>query len=106
MNADRIARIRAMLESAFGTDFGHLAFPGFKESAVFRVLCNAPSGRYFNFNGTAGIWRRRAIGDAGGWRHDTLTEDTDLSYRAQLRGWRFVYLNDVVSPAERVRKLR
>jgi cellulose synthase/poly-beta-1,6-N-acetylglucosamine synthase-like glycosyltransferase len=58
------------------------------------------SGRFFNFNGTAGIWRRAAIEDAGGWSHDTLTEDMDLSYRAQLRGWEFVYLKDVVSPAE------
>ena len=58
------------------------------------------SGRFFNFNGTAGIWRRSAISDAGGWQHDTLTEDMDLSYRAQLRGWQFIYLPDVVSPAE------
>jgi cellulose synthase/poly-beta-1,6-N-acetylglucosamine synthase-like glycosyltransferase len=58
------------------------------------------AGRFFNFNGTAGIWRRQAILDAGGWQHDTLTEDMDLSYRAQLRGWNFVYLPDVVSPAE------
>ena len=58
------------------------------------------SGRFFNFNGTGGIWRRQAISDAGGWQHDTLTEDMDLSYRAQLKGWRFVYLPDVVSPAE------
>ena len=58
------------------------------------------SGRYFNFNGTAGIWRRRAIEDAGGWQHDTLTEDLDLSYRAQLHGWQFVYLLDLVTPAE------
>jgi cellulose synthase/poly-beta-1,6-N-acetylglucosamine synthase-like glycosyltransferase len=58
------------------------------------------SGRFFNFNGTAGIWRRVAIGDAGGWSHDTLTEDMDLSYRAQLKGWQFVYLPDVVSDAE------
>ena len=58
------------------------------------------SGRFFNFNGTAGVWRRAAIGDAGGWQHDTLTEDLDLSYRAQMRGWRFVYLPDLVSPAE------
>lgn len=49
-------------------------------------------GSFFNFNGTAGIWRRTAIEDAGGWQHDTLTEDTDLSYRAQLRGWKFVYV--------------
>ncbi len=58
------------------------------------------SGRWFNFNGTAGIWRRAAIDDAGGWSHDTLTEDLDLSYRAQLRGWQFVYLDDFVSPGE------
>jgi cellulose synthase/poly-beta-1,6-N-acetylglucosamine synthase-like glycosyltransferase len=58
------------------------------------------SGRFFNFNGTAGIWRKQAILDAGGWQHDTLTEDLDLSYRAQLRGWRFVYLSDLVAPAE------
>ncbi len=58
------------------------------------------SGRFFNFNGTAGVWRRRAIEDAGGWHHDTLTEDLDLSYRAQLRGWRFVFLPEVVAPAE------
>ena len=58
------------------------------------------SGRFFNFNGTAGVWRRHAIADAGGWQHDTLTEDLDLSYRAQMNGWRFVFLQDVVSPAE------
>jgi cellulose synthase/poly-beta-1,6-N-acetylglucosamine synthase-like glycosyltransferase len=58
------------------------------------------SGRFFNFNGTAGVWRRSTIEDAGGWQHDTLTEDLDLSYRAQLKGWKFVYLPDVVSPAE------
>ncbi len=53
-----------------------------------------------NFNGTAGVWRRAAIEDAGGWTHDTLTEDLDLSYRAQLRGWRIVYRPDLVCPAE------
>jgi cellulose synthase/poly-beta-1,6-N-acetylglucosamine synthase-like glycosyltransferase len=58
------------------------------------------AGLFFNFNGTAGIWRRAAIGDAGGWQHDTLTEDLDLSYRAQLRGWKFVFLPDLVAPAE------
>jgi cellulose synthase/poly-beta-1,6-N-acetylglucosamine synthase-like glycosyltransferase len=55
---------------------------------------------FFNFNGTAGIWRRASIEDAGGWQHDTLTEDTDLSYRAQIRGWRFLYLPDVDCPSE------
>ena len=58
------------------------------------------AGVFFNFNGTAGMWRRRAIGEAGGWQHDTLTEDTDLSYRAQLVGWKFKYLQDVECPAE------
>ncbi|MBX2798755.1 MAG: glycosyltransferase [Myxococcales bacterium] len=58
------------------------------------------SGRWFNFNGTAGIWRRQAIADAGGWQHDTLTEDLDLSYRSQLAGWKFLYLPEVVAPAE------
>ena len=58
------------------------------------------SGRFFNFNGTAGIWRRQAIEDAGGWQHDTLTEDLDLSYRAQLQGWRFVFRSDFTVPAE------
>jgi len=58
------------------------------------------SGRFFNFNGTAGIWRRTAIADAGGWQHDTLTEDLDLSYRAQLEGWKFVYAPAVECPSE------
>jgi len=60
----------------------------------------ARSHVFFNFNGTAGLWRRQAIEDAGGWEHDTLTEDTDLSYRAQLKGWKFIYLQDVECPAE------
>ena len=58
------------------------------------------TGRLFNFNGTAGMWRREAIASAGGWRSDTLTEDLDLSYRAQLAGWEFRYLPDMVAPAE------
>ena len=65
-----------------------------EHSARFR------SGLFFNFNGTAGIWRRAAIEDAGGWQHDTLTEDTDLSYRAQLRGWHFIYLPEIDCPSE------
>jgi cellulose synthase/poly-beta-1,6-N-acetylglucosamine synthase-like glycosyltransferase len=60
----------------------------------------ARSDVFFNFNGTAGMWRRQTIEDAGGWQHDTLTEDTDLSYRAQLKGWKFIYLQDVECPAE------
>jgi len=56
--------------------------------------------RFFNFNGTAGIWRRRCLEEAGGWEADTLTEDLDLSYRAQMAGWRFAFLEDVGVPAE------
>ena len=58
------------------------------------------SERFFNFNGTAGIWRRTAIDEAGGWEHHTLTEDLDLSYRAQLAGWKFRYLKDLAVPSE------
>ena len=58
------------------------------------------SGCFFNFNGTAGIWRRDTIQDAGGWQHDTLTEELDLSYRAQMKGWQFIFLPEVISPAE------
>ncbi len=57
-------------------------------------------GTFFNFNGTAGVWRRKAIDDAGGWEHDTLTEDTDLSYRAQLKGWKFLYLPQIECASE------
>jgi cellulose synthase/poly-beta-1,6-N-acetylglucosamine synthase-like glycosyltransferase len=70
---------------------GHFAI---EHSSRFR------SGLFFNFNGTAGIWRRTSIEDAGGWQHDTLTEDTDLSYRAQLRGWKFLYLPEIDCPSE------
>ena len=58
------------------------------------------AGLLFNFSGTGGMWRKSAIHGAGGWQHDTLTEDLDLSYRAQLKGWKFVYRQDVVSPSE------
>jgi hypothetical protein len=60
----------------------------------------AAAGCCFNFNGTAGVWRRRAIDEAGGWSQDTLTEDLDLSYRAQLAGWRFCFLADLAVPGE------
>jgi cellulose synthase/poly-beta-1,6-N-acetylglucosamine synthase-like glycosyltransferase len=60
----------------------------------------ARAGEFFNFNGTAGMWRRQAISDGGGWQHDTLTEDTDLSYRSQMAGWKFKYLPDVECPSE------
>jgi cellulose synthase/poly-beta-1,6-N-acetylglucosamine synthase-like glycosyltransferase len=58
------------------------------------------SGEFFNFNGTAGMWRVKAIEDGGGWQHDTLTEDTDLSYRSQMAGWKFKYLPEVECPSE------
>ncbi len=58
------------------------------------------SGRFFNFSGTAGIWRREAIDTAGGWQHDTLTEDLDLSFRSQLKRWKFLFLPEVETPAE------
>lgn len=57
-------------------------------------------GHFINFNGTGGVWRKKCIEDAGGWEYDTLTEDLDLSYRAQLKGWKFKYLENVRSPAE------
>ena len=58
------------------------------------------NGLFFNFNGTAGILRKEMIRDAGGWQHDTLTEDSDLSYRAQVKGWQFVYCPAVECPSE------
>lgn len=58
------------------------------------------SGRFMHFNGTAGVWRRTTIADGGGWQHDTLTEDLDLSYRCQVKGWQFVYLPQYAAPAE------
>ena len=67
---------------------------------LLEQVARSRSGRFFNFNGTAGLWRRACIEDAGGWQWDTLTEDLDLSYRAQMRGWKFDYLPDVVVPAE------
>jgi cellulose synthase/poly-beta-1,6-N-acetylglucosamine synthase-like glycosyltransferase len=67
---------------------------------LLETAVRAKAGAFFNFHGTAGLWRRSAIEDAGGWRADTLTEDLDLSYRAQLRGWRFTFLPDVIVPAD------
>lgn len=75
---------------AFGLN-GHFAIEQGGRNAV---------GHYINFNGTGGVWRKKCIEDAGGWEHDTLTEDLDLSYRAQLKGWKFKYLEDVIAPAE------
>jgi cellulose synthase/poly-beta-1,6-N-acetylglucosamine synthase-like glycosyltransferase len=67
---------------------------------VFEHTARHRSNAFFNFSGTAGLWRVAAIADAGGWEHDTITEDADLSYRAQLKGWKGVYLKDLVVPAE------
>ncbi|MBA3961128.1 MAG: glycosyltransferase [Chthoniobacterales bacterium] len=67
---------------------------------LLEQVARSRSGRFFNFNGTAGLWRKSCIQNSGGWQHDTLTEDLDLSYRAQLEGWKFVFLTDVVTPAE------
>lgn len=67
---------------------------------VVEQFARSRAGHWFNFNGTAGVWRREAIKDAGGWKQDTLTEDLDLSYRAFLKGWTALYLRDVVTPAE------
>jgi cellulose synthase/poly-beta-1,6-N-acetylglucosamine synthase-like glycosyltransferase len=67
---------------------------------VLEHAARAASGRFFNFNGTAGVWRRQAIEESGGWTQDTLTEDLDLSYRAQLAGWDFVFLPQVTVKAE------
>lgn len=67
---------------------------------VIEHIARNRSGRFFNFNGTAGIWRKETIVDAGGWQHDTVTEDMDLSFRAQMKGWRFVYVPEAIAPAE------
>ena len=67
---------------------------------VVEHTARSRSGRFFNFNGTGGMWRKQAIVEAGGWQHDTLTEDLDLSYRAQIAGWRFVFLSHVEVPGE------
>ncbi len=67
---------------------------------VIEHVARNRSGRFMSFNGTAGTWRKDAIVDAGGWQHDTLTEDMDLSYRAQLKGWKFIFLPELTAPAE------
>jgi len=67
---------------------------------LIEQTARARSGRFFNFNGTAGIWRRTCIQSSGGWQHDTLAEDLDLSYRAQIKGWQFLFLPEIVTPAE------
>ncbi|MDD5349619.1 MAG: glycosyltransferase family 2 protein [Chthoniobacteraceae bacterium] len=67
---------------------------------VLEQTARSRAGRFINFNGTGGLWRRSCIVASGGWQHDTLTEDLDLSYRAQLGGWKFLFLKDLVTPAE------
>ena len=67
---------------------------------LIEQTARARSGRFFNFNGIAGLWRRRCIEEAGGWQYDTLAEDLDLSYRAQIKGWKFLFLPEIVTPAE------
>jgi cellulose synthase/poly-beta-1,6-N-acetylglucosamine synthase-like glycosyltransferase len=67
---------------------------------LIEQTARARSGRFFNFNGTAGVWRRTCIQSSGGWQHDTLAEDLDLSYRAQIKGWEFLFLPEIVTPAE------
>ena len=84
-NLSMLTRLQAMLLD------GHF---------VFEHGARARSGRFFNFNGTAGVLRKAMIEDSGGWQHDTLTEDTDLSYRAQLRGWKFLYAPSIEVPSE------
>ena len=92
------------------TRWGHLNEPFSMLTLIQSILLDAHflieqtarsrSGRFFNFNGTGGIWRRSCIETAGGWQGDTLAEDLDLSYRAQINGWRFLFLPNVVTPAE------
>ncbi|MEQ9403004.1 MAG: glycosyltransferase family 2 protein [Cyclobacteriaceae bacterium] len=85
------------------TDYGALTkIQAFWLNAHFTVEQKGRehAGSFINFNGTGGVWRKSCIEDAGGWQHDTLTEDLDLSYRAQLKGWKFVYREEVESPAE------
>ena len=67
---------------------------------VVEQVARAANGLFLNFNGTAGVWRKEAILDGGGWHADTLTEDLDLSYRCQLKGWKLDYAIDVIVPAE------
>jgi cellulose synthase/poly-beta-1,6-N-acetylglucosamine synthase-like glycosyltransferase len=84
-------------DESFYTRAGALMLDGHH---VVENRVRAAAGWMFNFAGTGGIWRRKAIEEGGGWQHDTLTEDLDLSYRAQLAGWKFVYREDVAIPSE------
>jgi cellulose synthase/poly-beta-1,6-N-acetylglucosamine synthase-like glycosyltransferase len=84
-------------DESFFTRVGALMLDGHH---VVENRVRQAAGWLFNFAGTGGIWRKSAIETSGGWQHDTLTEDLDLSYRAQLQGWKFVYRENVVVPAE------
>lgn len=89
--------------SHLNTDYGWLTkIQAFWLDAHFTVEQKGRehAGSFINFNGTAGVWRKACIEDAGGWQYDTITEDLDLSYRAQLKGWKFVYREEIESPAE------
>lgn len=89
--------------SHLNTDYGLLTkIQAFWLDAHFTVEQKGRehAGSFINFNGTAGVWRKKCIEDAGGWQYDTITEDLDLSYRAQLKGWKFVYREEIESPAE------
>jgi cellulose synthase/poly-beta-1,6-N-acetylglucosamine synthase-like glycosyltransferase len=101
-NNDKIGVVQTRWEHmnkgySFLTEMQALALDG---HFIVEQMGRNMSGHFMNFNGTAGLWRRACIADAGGWSSDTLTEDLDLSYRAQLKGWEFKYLGDVTTPAE------
>lgn len=95
-----------MVQTRWGhinSEFSHLTRAqamGIDGHFIIDQVARAGSNLYMNFNGTAGMWRKKCILDAGNWQDDTLTEDFDLSYRAELKGWKFKYIKDIVSPAE------
>jgi cellulose synthase/poly-beta-1,6-N-acetylglucosamine synthase-like glycosyltransferase len=99
---ERVGMVQARWEHLNGASSSLTRVQAIFLDAHFAVESAARNcaGLFFNFNGTAGIWRRAAIDDAGGWSSSTLTEDLDLSYRAQLAGWNFVFRSDVTVPAE------
>jgi len=101
-NEPRIAVVQARWEFSNRRASLLTRFQGIFLDAHFVVeqVARSSAGLFFNFNGTAGIWRRTALEDAGGWTPDTVTEDLDASYRAQRRGWKFVYVSDYTVPSE------
>ena len=102
LNDDGVAMVQARWEHLNGRSSALTSLQALLLDGHFGVeqAARSRTGRFFNFNGTAGLWRRTAIDDAGGWHGDTLTEDLDLSYRVLLRGWRFAYLLDQAVPGE------